>query len=502
MKKLIFIFSFLFGISLSAQNPNYAEDVAGILYNSCTSCHHSGGIAPFSLMTYQEAANSVSQMVVAIIAGEMPPWPPDTNYQRYSHERILTLSDINTLLDWNNNGTPQGNMNLAPVTPNYIPGAILPNPNFTLSLPTYTSNAQNEDEYICFRLSTNFSTAKYIKAVEIIPGNPGIVHHVLAYIDTGSGGAPVTQDCMGVEGNLFAGYTPGAEPTIFPNGANVKMGVKLPVGADIIVQMHYPKGSAGMVDSTKINFFFYPSGTTGVREVYTDPLLGLWTFYIPANATPTFTTQFPPNNGVLTADFSILSVFPHMHLIGEEITSYAVTPSNDTIPFERINNWDFEWQGFYNFKNILKVPAGSRMYAEAKYNNTSSNPNNPNNPPQMVIPGVATTDEMFLVFFQYLPYQQGDENLNLDSLLSVGIEDKPSFNKLSIFPNPTDDKFQVQLPFKGELSLKILNTEGKTVKEMQVNPYDWISLKDLPNGTYLCFMEKDKTIYSAKIIKQ
>jgi hypothetical protein len=87
-------------------------------------------------------------------------------------------------------------------------------------------------------------------------------------------------------------------------------------------------------------------------------------------------------------------------------------------------------------------------------------------------------------------------------LLSVGIEDKPSFNKLSIFPNPTDDKFQVQLPFKGELSLKILNTEGKTVKEMQVNPYDWISLKDLPNGTYLCFMEKDKTIYSAKIIKQ
>jgi len=328
------------------------------------------------------------------------------------------------------------------------------------------------------------------------------VHHVLAYIDTGSGGATITQDCMGVEGNLFAGYTPGAEPTIFPNGANVKMGVKLPAGADIIVQMHYPKGSAGTVDSTKLNFFFYPTGTTGVREVYTDPILSQWVFYIPANATPTFTTSYPPNGGVLPYDFSILSVFPHMHLIGEEITSYAVTPSNDTIPFERINNWDFEWQGFYNFKNILKVPAGSRMYAIAKYNNTSSNPNNPNNPPQLVIPGEATTDEMFLVFFQYLPYQQGDENLNLDSLLSVGIEDKPSFNKLSIFPNPTADKFQILLPFKGELNLKILNTDGKIVKKMQVNPYDWISLKDLPNGTYLLYGEKDKTIYSAKIIKQ
>jgi hypothetical protein len=69
---------------------------------------------------------------------------------------------------------------------------------------------------------------------------------------------------------------------------------------------------------------------------------------------------------------------------------------------------------------MLKIPAGSTLKAHAVYDNTSANPHNPNTPPQLVTAGEATTDEMFLVFFQYLDYVEGDENLNAGVLGSIG----------------------------------------------------------------------------------
>ena len=503
MKQITLILFILSSLSSFSQNPNYAEDVADILYQNCTSCHHTGGIAPFPLMTYSEANSWGPQIVLETITGNMPPWPVDSTYQRYSHERILSLADITTLIDWNNNGRLQGDPTLTPTAPTYIAGATIPNPDYTLALPQYTSNATTEDDYVCFSVQTSFASDMFIKAIEVLPGNPAIVHHALVFIDTSAIGAPITTDCMGVDGKLVAGYTPGSNPAIFPNGGNIKMGVRLPAGANIVVQMHYPEGSAGMIDSTKVNFFFYPTGTTGVREVYTDPILKNWNLWIPPNTTPTFNASYPANNGVLPYDFSILSVFPHMHLLGEEITSYAVTGTNDTIPFERIKHWDFEWQGFYNFRNILKVPAGSRMYGTAKFDNTSGNPHNPNNPPVLVTAGESTTDEMFLIYFQYLLYQQGDENLNIDSLLNVSTAiNETQFLPLEIYPNPSKDYITIQNAFESDFDITILDILGKIVKKgTGVNSKQMISIATLKAGKYICYITSEGNIYSTKFIK-
>jgi len=500
MKKLIFIFSILLSYNSFSQIPTFSEDIAPILYNKCTQCHHSGGISPFNLISYNEVSSMSSSIVLSVVSGEMPPWPVDSTYQTYSHERILNIDEINKIVNWSNGGSPEGDPTIAPNYPTYTSGSILPNPDFVLNMPVYTSNASSTDEYVCFKVETNFATDKWIKAVEIIPGNIEIVHHALAFIDT-DGGSGITTDCMGSEGNLFAGYTPGSEPTIFPNGNNVKMGVLLPAGASINVQMHYPEGSAGMIDSTKLNFFFYPDGTSGIRQVYTDRLLEKWDFYIPANSTPTFNTRYP-TTGTTSQDWSILSVFPHMHLIGKEITSFAVTPTNDTIPFERIKNWDFEWQGFYNFKNILKIPTGSVMYAEATFDNTSNNPHNPNDPPQLILPGESTTDEMFLVFFQYLPYEQGDENLILDDLLSVGFTEKTNFKKLDIYPNPTSEFIKLNHTLNEKYEYKIINMEGKIVQQEEIEKDQQISVKHLKSGNYIVLIINKNTIYNGKFIKE
>ncbi len=129
---------------------------------------------------------------------------------------------------------------------------------------------------------------------------------------------------------------------------------------------------------------------------------------IPAGQTRTYTeTETLP-----ATDYTFLSAFPHMHLIGTTIKSWANKPStNDTIRFVNIPKWDFQWQDTYIFPNAVKVPAGSTLRAVATYDNTTNNPYHLN---QTVVAGEATTEEMMMVFFGFMPYVNGDENLIVD----------------------------------------------------------------------------------------
>jgi len=106
----------------------------------------------------------------------------------------------------------------------------------------------------------------------------------------------------------------------------------------------------------------------------------------------------------------------------------AVTPTNDTINLIRINNWDFEWQGFYFYQTFLKIPAGSMIYAKGNYDNTvsASNPN-----PVTVQSGLDTEDEMFIFIFQFLPYQLGDENISIENgSISTNILEETTISSL------------------------------------------------------------------------
>ena len=95
---------------------------------------------------------------------------------------------------------------------------------------------------------------------------------------------------------------------------------------------------------------------------------------------------------------------------------FAPTALNDTIPFIRINNWDFDWQNYYYPEYMLHIPAGSTIHGIATYDNTPNNPENPNNPPQYVFWGDGTTDEMFFLPILYVPYNEGDEDIALGDI--------------------------------------------------------------------------------------
>lgn len=134
----------------NAQNPSWSGEIAKIIYASCTSCHHSGGIAPFSLTTYNDAYLNASGISNAISTG-MPPWNADPGYKRYAHERVLSQAEVTSIQQWVANGSPSGDLRFAPPAPTYSTGSKLDAVNLSLKMNNYTVQTNN-DEYRNFVL--------------------------------------------------------------------------------------------------------------------------------------------------------------------------------------------------------------------------------------------------------------------------------------------------------------------------------------------------------------
>ena len=187
-------------------------------------------------------------------------------------------------------------------------------------------------------------------------------------------------------------------------------------GALYINDVHFGPNPIDQYDSSWFNIYYRPTppkrqlkeiimGTLGIAPI--KPAL-----IIPANEIKKFTTELR-----ISETISMVTVVPHMHLLGKYFQAYAITPANDTIPIIRIKNWDFRWQYAYTFPQLLPIPAGSLIKAEGVFDNTEKNANNPFFPPQLIMErngSMRTTDEMFQLIFTYVNYQNGDEKISLE----------------------------------------------------------------------------------------
>ncbi|MCB0697251.1 MAG: T9SS type A sorting domain-containing protein [Chitinophagaceae bacterium] len=461
----------------------------------------------------------------------MPPWPPDAHYNRLAHERLLSQADIKKIADWVAGGTPQGDPNLAPPVPTFNPdGDLAGTPDLVTQIPAFTSTASTGDVYQCFVIPSGLTSEKFISAFEAIPGNRDIVHHVIVYADTtgicanldaqSPGPGYVSFGGAGTDAAIMiGGWVPGTQPMTMPDS----FGIRIPKNADIVLQIHYPAGSAGQVDSTKLKFYFSSLPTANIRSVRIDPVLNhlgsLCTMVpsgglnIPANQTKVY-TQSSSISG-LVGDISILGIAPHMHLIGRSINAYGVK-NGDTLKFIDIPKWDFSWQGFYMLRNITKLPAGTTLYSEAFYDNTSSNPYNPSNPPKTVTAGEATTDEMMLTFFIWAYYKPGDEFKVIDGSTPVALDvpTTAAYAKQELFspyPNPASGQLYVKyfLQESAAVSISITDIQGRLVRQLitqeqaqkgyHVQPY---SVADIPAGTYILQMQTADRTFTEKVTIQ
>lgn len=491
----------------------WSADIAPILYKNCTSCHRPEGIAPFSLLTYSEAKIKAGEIEEAALTEEMPPWPADDNYTHFAGELVLTADEKFAISKWIFDGLEAGDTASVEM-PHYNFGtSILDTVHTSFSIGEYVTQ-YDYDEYRHFVIHTGFTEDKYFNIMEIIPGNWNLVHHVDMYLDpTGYSDSLDQLDPLAGFNedtgwpnvvNYIGGWSPGSGPLFLPEN----WGVKIPVGSDFVVQIHYAPNNAGLTDSTRINFTFVDDiATVRECEVSTplyNPISG--SLYIPADSIVTFKQR----SSAMIGDKSFVAIMPHMHKLGQSYKIWYETTEGDSIPVIDIPVWDFHWQYFYTFPSVMKVPDGARFHAIAVYNNTSDNPDNPNDPPIDVYEGAYTKDEMLMTFMAYTDYEEGDEFIIIDSSFYFPLEIENQFDPaaFNLYPNPADNTVTITSSINLTADkLMITDLLGRRYNNIKLQgntsgkQFDHtIDISNLPNGVYIVEIHSLNNIESKKLI--
>ena len=442
-------------LTVRAQLPTWVDDIAPIVHTHCARCHHNGGAGPFPLLTYEDVFFTANMDVHVMQDGEMPPWPADPDYRHFVGENVLSEQDVALFTEWYETGMAYGDESVVVEVPEFGPqGTLLESLDFVADFPEYTLQSDNE-EYRWFVVSTNFEETKYIQAVEVIPGLPGAVHHADIFVDnTGASAALDAADPLpGFNGSTgwptnttyINAWQPGALPARYPDG----WGIAVPPGADLVIEIHYGPDFGGQIDDTVMNLEWVDEPESEIRPISVGWSLGNGAMtdgplVIPPNQLSTFHQEAVLWN----SDKSLLSICPHMHLLGKSYKVWMETPAGDSIPLIDIPQWHFEWQFYYRFLSPVHVPAGTVFKTEGVYDNTVWNPLNPNDPPEEVTYGSLTTDEMFLVYLIWSNYEEGDEDLVFgtveeEEVSEVELHQHAPSCLLSVAPNPATDKATV-----------------------------------------------------------
>lgn len=388
---------------------SYANQVSRIVQRKCETCHHAGGIGPFELSDYEDIAPLASYIHQVVDQGIMPPWRADDQCASYVGSYALDLEEKRMLLQWIDDGGELGQAEREPESVNYQDGEWLAGPpDLALSYSEPFFFPAGADVYRCYPVALNNSTEIFIKGLEIRPGNPQIVHHVLVFLEYGDDGERLDQaeegpgyTCFGGPGTgtvrLLGGWAPGMEPLIMPND----VGMTIAPNSTIIMQVHYHYASVEGWDQTQIGLHF--NQERQAKELQLLPLVNQQ-FVIPAGA-----KNFPVTASVTLPVFvplELYSIAPHMHLLGQRISVSAQSIGGELECLVDIPRWDFNWQRFYEFESPIQIAGGTRLTLNCEFDNSADNPNNPNDPPIAVGWGEATTDEMALCFLGVvLPFQ-------------------------------------------------------------------------------------------------
>lgn len=481
--------------------PTWSSDVATIIYAKCTPCHRSGEIAPFKLESYEQAQDYAYSIKRAVSEREMPPWPPAKGHGIFTGDRSLSQQEIDKITAWVDADMPSGDLSTAPKPPTFPEGSQLGKPDMVLTMSEkWTIRGNNRDVYRFFVLPTNLLQDRHIKALEFRPGNAAVVHHVLYFLDTtGTARKKDAADPQpgysgfgdpGFESAAsFLGWVPGAQTRFYPP----TIGAKLYKNSDLIIQVHYAPSTTEQTDQSHVNVFFHENDD--VRQVQEFPmspnnLIAGQKFIIPASKVPVFTTSY-----TVPLEISLIGIAPHMHLLGRDARAYAVTPKGDTINLIKLDKWDFHWQGGYTYKNPVRIPRGSKLIYTATYDNTINNLNNPNNPPKEVRWGESTTDEMLLCYFHWLPYQPGDESIDMETALPTSVVEQIAEHglRMALFPNPATDRvrLEVQSESNQHAIIELYDARGILVlREASVRQLVagvnllHVDVSNLPNGQY------------------
>src|SRR5579871_2963257 len=100
----------------------FDKEVLPILQKRCQDCHRPGETAPMSLLTYQDARPWAKSIRQAVLTKKMPPWFADPHYGKFSNDRSLSQSEIDTIVAWVDGGAQEGDSKDAPAPRTFVEG--------------------------------------------------------------------------------------------------------------------------------------------------------------------------------------------------------------------------------------------------------------------------------------------------------------------------------------------------------------------------------------------
>ena len=379
----------------------YTKDIAPIFNKNCASCHRTGEVAPFALLSYKDAAKHARQIETVTQSRYMPPWKPEPGFAEFQDMRRLSDSEIALIKRWVDSGAPEGKASDLPPTPKFTDGWQMGQPDLVLKMPdTYTLKAEGNDVYQCFVIPINNDEEKYVSAIEFRPGNRKSVHHALLFLDNTGTARKLDAADPDVGYRSFGGvgfqptgglggWAPGAVPYKLPPDT----GRPVRKGSDLVLQIHYHPTGKPEPDQSTVGIYFLkkPPKQIGFSLPLAQPRL-----YLP----PGENHIEVKSSFTAPADLEVVGVAPHMHLLGREMKVTATLPDGTVKPMIWIKDWDFNWQGQYLYEKPMTLPKGTRLDMVAYYDNSTGNLRNPNTPPKRVTWGEQTTDEMALCFVQ------------------------------------------------------------------------------------------------------
>ena len=393
----------------SAQPVTFNHDIAPIVYHYCASCHRPGEAAPFSLLTYQDTVKFAGQIAYITEKRIMPPWLPSPDNPKFAGELRLTDQQIDLFRQWAKEHAPEGDPRDRPPSPQFTPGWQLGKPDAILrAQKPYPLPAQGIDNYWNFIFRTNFAETRWIRAIEIRPGEKRVVHHANMFVDRlhssrerekqPGDGFPgmelrIESDSFDPDSHFFF-WKPGSVPHEEPEG----MAFRLDPGDDLVLNVHLqPSGKPELIQPT-IGLYFTDKPATKfpfLLELQNDLALDI----------PPGAANFEVNDDfTLPTEVQLLAIYPHAHYLGKELVATASLPDGTSKPLIQIPRWDLNWQAVYYYEDELVLPAGTRISMHYVYDNSTANIANPFHPPQRVQGGNRTTDEMAHLWLQVLPH--------------------------------------------------------------------------------------------------
>jgi hypothetical protein len=378
--------------------PTFNKDVAPILYQNCATCHRPGEVAPFSLLSYQDAAKRASLIAMVTQKRYMPPWKPEPGIGHFDHERRLSDEQIARIQEWAAAGAPEGDAADKPPVPAFPTGWQAGEPDQVLKMAdAYALPADGPDRFRCFVLPMNLAKVSYVSGAEFRPGNARIVHHALIFLDSSgtarrlaaaSGGSGYP--CFGGPGFSGAGLVMGWAPGYTPLPAEPSLSQAVRPGTDVVIQIHYHPSGKAEQDQSSIGLKFSGPPTKGralllVMNRYLDIPAGESHYVVKGSVT-------------VPQDAELWGITPHAHYLATDLKVDARMPDGTVMPLIRIKDWDFNWQGQYRYQEPIKLPKGTKIELEYVYDNSAANPHNPSRPPVRVRFGEQTKDEMALAF--------------------------------------------------------------------------------------------------------